>query len=42
MGPTFVPSRKDLRLHTSGSDWSEVANKLSRFPAWEFEDYSHG
>lgn len=22
-----------------GKDWAEVANKLSRFMAWEFEDY---
>jgi hypothetical protein len=29
----------DLCSHTVGADWSEVANKLSRFFAWEFEDY---
>ena len=22
-----------------GKDWNEVANKLARFTAWEFEDY---
>ena len=30
----------DLCSHTSGLDWPEVANKLSRFMAWEFEDYT--
>ena len=23
----------------TGKDWSEVANKIARFAAWEFEDY---
>ena len=30
----------DLCSHTSGESWSEVANKLSRYLAWEFEDYT--
>ena len=30
----------DLCSRTSGSDWSEIANKLSRYLAWEFEDYT--
>ena len=30
----------DLCLRTSGNDWSEVGNKLSRYLAWEFEDYT--
>jgi hypothetical protein len=29
----------DLCRNTSGCDWNEVALKLSRFGAWEFEDY---
>jgi hypothetical protein len=30
---------EDLCRNTSGQDWSEVANKLSRYFAWEYEDY---
>jgi phytoene dehydrogenase-like protein len=30
----------DLCRHTSGSDWPEVAAKLSHYLAWEFEDYT--
>lgn len=29
----------DLCLRTEGADWLEVAQKLSRFGKWEFEDY---
>ena len=29
----------DLCLHTEGSDWNEIATKLSRHAHWEFEDY---
>jgi hypothetical protein len=29
----------DLCLRTEGEDWTEVAQKLSRFGRWEFEDY---
>lgn len=36
----FRRAIRDLCLHTSGADWTEVANKLSRYLAWEFEDYS--
>jgi hypothetical protein len=35
----FRRAVSDLCLHTSGHDWSEVASKLSRYLAWEFEDY---
>jgi hypothetical protein len=30
----------DLCQRTSGSSWNEVAEKLSRYGAWEFEDYT--
>lgn len=30
----------DLCTHTSGGDWHEVATKLSRYLAWEFDDYT--
>jgi hypothetical protein len=29
----------DLCMRTEGEDWTEVAQKLSRFGRWEFEDY---
>jgi hypothetical protein len=29
----------DLCSRTEGSDWNEVATKLSRYGGWEFEDY---
>ena len=29
----------DLCFRTEGSDWDEVATKLSRYGRWEFEDY---
>ena len=29
----------DLCRRTEGQDWAEVAAKLSRYGAWEFEDY---
>jgi hypothetical protein len=29
----------DLCLHTEGETWAEIAEKLSRFGRWEFEDY---
>jgi len=32
----------DLCRTTSGRAWTEVAMKLSRFLAWEFEDYENG
>lgn len=34
-----IAIEKYLR-HCSGSTWSEVASKVSRLGAWEFEDYS--
>lgn len=30
----------DLCARTDGRDWNEVATRLSRYLAWEFEDYS--
>ncbi len=30
----------DLCAHTSGDSWQEIGNRLSRFLAWEFEDYA--
>lgn len=30
---------QDLCLRNEGSDWPEVATKLSRYAYWEFEDY---
>lgn len=36
----FHRAVSDLCSHASGSDWSEVANKLSRYLHWEFEDYT--
>lgn len=30
----------DLCGRVSGPTWSDVANKLSRYLAWEFEDYA--
>jgi len=30
----------DLCLQTEGANWSEVAQKLSRYGRWEFEDYA--
>jgi hypothetical protein len=30
---------RDLVLHTEGSDWHEVAEKLARYTHWEFADY---
>jgi len=36
--PLFRRAVSDLCLHTSGTDWSEVANKLSRYLAWEFAE----
>ncbi len=33
---------RDLCVRTSGASWSEVATKLSRYLAWEFEDYTPG
>jgi hypothetical protein len=29
----------DLCRHTEGETWQEVAQKLSRYARWEFEDY---
>jgi hypothetical protein len=29
----------DLCRHTEGETWQEVAQKLSRYAHWEFEDY---
>lgn len=29
----------DLCRRTEGRDWNEIATKLSRYGAWEFEDY---
>jgi Immunity protein 8 len=29
----------DVCTRTEGSDWNEVATKLSRYGNWEFEDY---
>jgi hypothetical protein len=29
----------DLCQRTSGRDWPEIAQKLSRYAYWEFEDY---
>lgn len=29
----------DLCMRTEGETWGEVAQKLSRFGGWEFEDY---
>jgi hypothetical protein len=29
----------DLCRNAEGSDWNEVATKLSRYGYWEFEDY---
>jgi hypothetical protein len=29
----------DLCRHTEGEDWSQVAEKLSRYADWEFADY---
>jgi hypothetical protein len=34
-----IAIEKFLR-HCSGSTWNEVATKVSRLGAWEFEDYS--
>jgi hypothetical protein len=36
---TLERALRDLCLHTSGNNWSEVATQLSRFGGWEFEDY---
>jgi hypothetical protein len=30
---------RDLCLHTEGSDWSSIAQALSRFADWEFSNY---
>lgn len=30
---------EDLCARTSGRDWREVATRLSRYLAWEFDDY---
>jgi hypothetical protein len=30
----------DLCRRTEGTDWNDVATKLSRYATWEFEDYS--
>ncbi len=30
---------RDLCLRNEGSDWPDVATKLSRYAYWEFEDY---
>lgn len=29
----------DLCRRTAGEDWAEIAQKLSRYGAWEFEDH---
>jgi hypothetical protein len=29
----------DLCVHATGDGWNEIATKLSRYLAWEFEDY---
>ena len=35
----LVRAISDLCLRTEGEDWPEVATRLGRFGAWEFEDY---
>ncbi|TQX86053.1 MULTISPECIES: Imm8 family immunity protein [Rhizobium] len=32
----------DLVAKTSGDTWGEIAEKLSRYLRWEFEDYQRG
>ena len=29
----------DLCVHTSGKNWIDIANRLSRYMHWEFDDY---
>ena len=36
----FRRAISDLCLHAIGADWSDVANKLSRYLDWEFEGYT--
>jgi len=36
---TLLRALTDLCLHTEGEDWEQIAMKLSRYGAWEFEDY---
>lgn len=36
---TIEEAIRDLCRRVSGSTWEEVANKLSGFLQWEFEDY---
>lgn len=38
----FQRAIQDLCYSTTGEDWDEVATKLSRYLAWEFEDYTEG
>ena len=33
---------ESLCSEISGSDWSEIGNKLTRYGKWEFEDYRDG
>lgn len=36
---TVEQAISDLVRRTEGADWHEIGVKLSRFGAWEFEDY---
>jgi Immunity protein 8 len=38
----MVRAISDLCLRTQGADWRAVAEKLSRYARWEFEDYNDG
>jgi hypothetical protein len=36
---TLHRALEDLCFRTEGTDWKEIAGRLSRYGRWEFEDY---
>ncbi len=37
--PAFKRAVEDLARRATGQNWNEVAQKIGRYLAWEFEDY---